>query len=146
MKGGYYWPTLFRDAHVWDRKCKECALFAGKERLATLPLQPIQVEQPFMRWGLDFIGVINPSSSAGNKWVLTTIDYFTKWTEAVALKEANESTILNFYEDLVARFGVPKSIISDNGLAFVGLKISDWGVKKGIYLNTSSNYYPQSNG
>ncbi|XP_057843973.2 uncharacterized protein LOC131053388 [Cryptomeria japonica] len=99
-----------------------------------------------MRWGLDFIGVINPSSSARHKWILIATDYFTKWTGAVALKEANETAILNFYEDLIVRFGVPESIISDNGLTFVGLKIFDWTIKKGIYLNTSSNYYPQGNG
>ncbi|XP_059075365.1 uncharacterized protein LOC131875300 [Cryptomeria japonica] len=96
--------------------------------------------------GYGLYGVINPSSNAGHKWILTTTDYLTKWTEAMALKEANETVVLNFYEDLIARFGVPESIISDNGLAFVGFKISDWAVKKGIYLNTSSNYYPQGNG
>lgn len=67
MKGGYYWPSLFKDAHSWVRKCKECAIFAVKEKLAALPLQPIQVEQPFMKWGLDFIGVINPPSCVGCK-------------------------------------------------------------------------------
>jgi len=107
-----------------------------------LPLHPIQVEQPFMRWGIDFIGPINPPSSAGHRWILTATDYFTRWTEAVALKESNESVVLNFYCDLVSRFGVPESIISDNALAFVGLRIIDWAVKNGIYLNTSSNYYP----
>ncbi|KAH9324304.1 hypothetical protein KI387_004482, partial [Taxus chinensis] len=44
------------------------------------------------------------------------------------------------------RFGVPATIISDNALAFVGSKITEWAVKNGIYLSTSSNYYPQGNG
>lgn len=95
-------------------------MFARKEKLAALPLQPIQVEQPFMKWGLDFIGVINPPSSVGHKWVLKAIDYFTKWAEAVTLKEANEIVVLNFYEELITRFGVRESIVSDNALAFVG--------------------------
>ncbi|KAH9287468.1 hypothetical protein KI387_031585, partial [Taxus chinensis] len=54
-----------------------------------------------MQWGLDLIGVINPNSSQGHKWILTETDYFTKWTEAVALKEANESNIVDFYEGIV---------------------------------------------
>ncbi|KAH9308369.1 hypothetical protein KI387_036280, partial [Taxus chinensis] len=114
-----------------------------KERLAALPLHPISVDQPFMQWGLDFIGVINPNSSQGHKWILTATDYFTKWTEAVALKEANESSILDFYEGIVTRFGIPATIISDNALAFIGSKVTEWAVKNGIYLSTSSNYYPQ---
>ncbi|XP_059070567.1 uncharacterized protein LOC131860204 [Cryptomeria japonica] len=61
-------------------------------------------------------------------------------------REANETSILNFYQDLVSRFGTPDSIISDNALDFIGLRVSDWSVKHNIYLNTSSNYYPQGNG
>ncbi|XP_057852363.1 uncharacterized protein LOC131062675 [Cryptomeria japonica] len=99
-----------------------------------------------MKWGIDFIGTINPPSSVGHRWVITATDYFTRWTEAVALKESNESASLNFYDDLVTRFGVPESIISDNALVFVGLRVSDSAVKNGIYLNTSSNYYLQGNG
>ena len=94
-----------------------------------------------MNWGLEFIGVINPPSSVGHRWVLTAIDYFAKWTEAVALKDVNESAILSFYEDLVYKFLVPDLIISNNALAFVGNKIAEWVVKQGVYLNASSNYY-----
>ncbi|XP_057853707.2 uncharacterized protein LOC131063789 [Cryptomeria japonica] len=64
----------------------------------------------------------------------------------MALKEVNETTVLNFYEELITRFGVLESIVSDNALAFVGSRISDWTVRNGVYLNTSSNYYPQGNG
>lgn len=141
MRAGYYWPNLFKDAYAWSIKCIKCALFVGKEKLFAMPLCPIHVEQPFIRWGIDFIGPINPPSSTGHKWVLTAIDYFTWWTEAVALKEANESSILSFYEDIITRFGVPDSI-SDNALAFFGLRVTDWAVKHIIHLNTSSNYYP----
>ncbi|XP_059068317.1 uncharacterized protein LOC131858866 [Cryptomeria japonica] len=114
--------------------------------LEAFPLQPIQVEQLFIKWGIDFIGAINPCSSEGHKWVLTTTNYFTRWTEVVALKEASESVVLNFYEDLVTRFGTPDYIISDNALAFVGTKISEWAVHNGRFSYTSSNYYPQGNG
>ena len=62
-------------------------------------------------------------------WVLRATNYFTKWTEAVALKDANESVVLNFYEDLVCRFGVLDSIILDNALAFAGNKILEWAVE-----------------
>ncbi|XP_059073794.1 uncharacterized protein LOC131874433 [Cryptomeria japonica] len=117
----------------------------GKERLPSLPLQRVQVEHPFMRWGIDFIGPINPLSSVGYRWVLIATDYFIRWTKAIALKDSNEHVVLNFYDDLVTRFGVPDSIISDNALAFLGLRVTDWAIKNGIHFNTSSNYYPQGN-
>ncbi|KAH9315920.1 hypothetical protein KI387_024547, partial [Taxus chinensis] len=93
-----------------------------KERLSALPLHPISVDQPFMQWGLDFIGVINPNSSQVHKWILTATDYFTKWIEAVALKEENESSILDFYEGISTRFGIHATIISYNALAFIRSK------------------------
>ena len=88
MRAGYYWPSLFHDCHRYVRKCEKCAFFSGKQKLAALPLHPIQVDQHFSQWGLDFIGPITPPSSSSHKWILAAIDYFTRWTEAVALKDA----------------------------------------------------------
>ena len=112
MRAGYYWPTMFKDSHAWNRKCIKCAMFAGNERLSAMPLHLVQVEQPFMRWGIDFIGAIHPPSNAGHKWILMTTDYFTRWMKAIALKESNETAVLNFYEDIVTRFGTPDSFIA----------------------------------
>ena len=99
MKASQYQLSVFKDADSWVRKCKKCSIFSGKEKLAALPLQLIQVDQPFMKWGLDFIGLINPPSSVGHQWVLTTNNYFMNWTEEISLKDANEIAVLNFYED-----------------------------------------------
>lgn len=43
----------------------------------------------------------------------------------MALKEANQSVVLKFYDDLITRFSVLESIILDNALAFVGMRVSD---------------------
>jgi hypothetical protein len=53
LRDGYYWPTLFKDAHAYARKCKICQLSVGKERMTTVPLQPMTVSRPFEQWGLD---------------------------------------------------------------------------------------------
>jgi hypothetical protein len=53
-----------------------------------LLLTPISAEAPFMQWGLDFIGKINPPSSTQHKWILTTTDYFTKWIEEIPIKKS----------------------------------------------------------
>lgn len=44
------------------------------------------VEDPFLHWGLDVIRPIKSKSSQGHSYILTTMDYFTKWPEAGALK------------------------------------------------------------
>jgi hypothetical protein len=47
------------------------------------------VEKPFSQWGLDVIGPINPKSRKGHAYIITTTDYFTKWQEVVALRNAD---------------------------------------------------------
>jgi hypothetical protein len=63
---------------------------------------------PFRGWGLDFIGEIHPSSSKGHRFVLVATDYFTKWTEAVALKNMTHKEVIEFItEHIIHRFGIP---------------------------------------
>lgn len=46
----------------------------------------------------------------------------------LALIEANENFVLNFYDELATRFGVPKFIIVDNALAFVWARTTNWAL------------------
>jgi hypothetical protein len=72
------------------RACNECQKFAGKHKLLSLPMKPTTTSGPFQQWGLDFIGEINPPSSGKHKWILTVIDYFTKWIEVVPTENCYE--------------------------------------------------------
>ncbi|HEX4851450.1 MAG TPA: transposase family protein, partial [Puia sp.] len=103
--------------------------------------------RPFAQWDLDFIGVINPPSSAGHKFILTVTDYCTRWTEATYCKFSTTEVVIKFLEEnIITRFGMPYSLVCDNGPAFSSLKFSKWAFEYGIILRFSSNYYPQGNG
>lgn len=80
---------MFKEAFARAQNCEKCQRYVGRRRNATFPLEPIQVEEPFQQWGLDFIGVINPNSFFGHKFILTATNFFTRWAEAEAVKEAN---------------------------------------------------------
>ncbi|XP_057864863.2 uncharacterized protein LOC131072644 [Cryptomeria japonica] len=97
-----------------------------------MPLRPVSVEEPFAQWGLDFVGMINPPSSAGHKWILTATDYFTRWSEAIPLWNSSESEVLTFLEDLTCRYGTPKTVISDNARAFTGSRITQFALSRGF--------------
>ncbi|XP_059066218.1 uncharacterized protein LOC131857560 [Cryptomeria japonica] len=111
-----------------------------------MPLRPVSVEEPFAQWGLVFIRMINPPSSTGQKWILTATDYFTRWSEVVPLRNSSKSKVLDFLEDLTCWYYPPKTVISDNVHAFTGSRITQFTLSRGIYLKTSSSYYPQGNG
>ena len=87
--------------------------------MVPLPLNPISVEATFQQWGLDFIGEINTNSLGQHKWILTTTDYFTKWIEAIPTRKSTDTVIIDFLENnILARCGCPKRIVTDNVAAF----------------------------
>jgi transposase InsO family protein len=112
-----------------------------------MPLQLVLPDFPFSKWVLDFIGPINPPSSAGQVFILTTTYYFTKWTEVVPLKHSQDEQRISFLEtNIFSRFGIPLEIITDNGPTFISFKMTQFLAKLGVKHFTSSTYYPQGNG
>ena len=47
LKAGYYWPTLFKYAYAFSRRCQECQREGGRLKKPALPLQPVTIEVPF---------------------------------------------------------------------------------------------------
>lgn len=124
LKAGFYWPTLFSDIYRLGRICKKCQIFAEKKRLAPLSLILVFIEEPFRKWGLDFIGEINPPSSGQHKLILTTTNYFTKWVESIPTKKATDIVVIKFLEEnIFARFGYPRKFVRDNSQVFKSAKL-----------------------
>jgi hypothetical protein len=147
LRDGYYWPTLFVDTHQYVRSCQPCQYFTGKPKLLAQPLKHVVVEAHFQQWGLDFIGDFKNNLSNSYRWILTAIDYFTRWVESIPTKKATEEVVMNFLEErIITRFGVPSKITTDNAKAFSSLALAKFCFKYGIVLSHSSNYYPQGNG
>ena len=115
---------MFSYVHRETTTCHQCHIFDGKRKLVPLPLNPISVEEPFQQWGLDFIGEINPNYLGQHRWILTKTDYFTKWIEAIPKRRATNAVIMDFQEEnILARFGCPKRIVTDNAPDFKSNKM-----------------------
>lgn len=144
---GYYWPTLFKDAYKHVKTYHTCQVAATCERNPTMPLQPVNEVIPFAKWGLEFIGLINPPSSGQHRYILAATDYCTHWSKAQALKNCMMEAVIKFLEEnTIKRFGCPHALVCDNGTTFKSLKFSNWAFDYGITLKFSSNFYPQGNG
>nr|KYP67047.1 Pol polyprotein [Cajanus cajan] len=86
---------------------------------------------------MDLIGQIHPPSSKNHKYILVAIDYFTKWVEAIPLKDVEQNDIINFIEDhIITRFGIPQTITTDQGTVFTGRKVAQYTESRGIRLIT----------
>jgi hypothetical protein len=100
----------------------------------------------FCSWGLDFIGQIHPPSFKGHRFVLVATDYFTKWTEAVPLKNMTHKEVIEFItEHIIHRFGIPKTLTTDQGTSFVSKEVREFAELYKIKLLKSSPYYAQAN-
>ena len=79
--------------------------------------------------------------------MVVAIDYFTKWVEAEAMSVISGQNIIKFFfKNIICRFGIPNTIISDNGKQFADNPFKDWCVKQGIKQNFTSVAHPQANG
>jgi hypothetical protein len=118
LRARYFWPSLFIDVSVKIRACVKCQNFSGKEQLKSFPWKHVVASGPFQQWGLDSIGEIDPTSSGQHMWILNTMDYFTKWIEAIPMRSASHKVIVGFLEDIMARFGCLRRIVMDNVASF----------------------------
>jgi hypothetical protein len=76
------------------------------------------------------IGEINPNSSKLHKYIITTTNYFTRWTEAIPLKTINEDQVISFLEShIITRFGVPEYLVFDNAKYFSSLKLTEYALE-----------------
>nr|GEV92953.1 reverse transcriptase domain-containing protein [Tanacetum cinerariifolium] len=104
----------------------------------------IQVCEIFDIWGIDFMGPF--PSSRGNKYILVAVDYLSKWVEAKALPTNDARVVCKFLKSLFARFGAPRTIISDHGTHFCNDQFSKVMLKYKVTHYLSTAYHPQTNG
>ena len=146
LRQGNYWPTILRDATDLVRRCKIYQEHAKISRLPYEPLTSITSPWPFQQWGLDILGPL-PIGKGQCKFIIVTVDYFTKWAEAEPLATITEQKIRNFvWRAIICRFGIPRALVSDNGKQFDNAKFRDFCVELGIKNYYSSPAHPQSNG
>ncbi|XP_049269264.1 uncharacterized protein K02A2.6-like [Rhipicephalus sanguineus] len=89
---------------------------------------------------LDFAGPINGSM------ILVLVDAHSKWIEAVPMKQATTSSTITCLRSLFSRFGIPRTLVSDNGTQFTSQEFADFMNKNNITRLRTAAFHPQSNG
>jgi hypothetical protein len=76
-------------------------------------------------WGLDII-VPLWKAPEGYTHLLVAIDKFSKWVEVRPITNLRVEHAVTFFTDIIYRFGVPNSIITDDGSQFTGRKFLEF--------------------
>jgi ribonuclease HI len=95
-RAGFYWPTMMVDCVKYEKGCEAWQRFRNIQSAPVGVMNSIVKSWPFRGWGLDFIGEIHLGSSKGHQFILVPTDYFTKWTEAVPLRNMTHREVISF--------------------------------------------------
>ncbi|GAA0174349.1 hypothetical protein LIER_27755 [Lithospermum erythrorhizon] len=91
----YYWPTMVKDCMEYAQSYKPCQFHANFIHKPPEPLYPTTPSWPFDSWGMDMVGPM-PESAEGHVYLLSAIDYFSKWVEAVSLLCGKKEEVPSF--------------------------------------------------
>ena len=139
----YYWKTVYQDCKEHVKTCRQCQ-FQGSAKKNN-ELHPIPVGGPWERIGIDIIGSL-PVTERENRYIVTCIDYMTKWAETESLPDKSARRVAWFlYEEIICWYGCPQIIQSDNRLEFVNEIIRELLKQFQIWHQTVSLYRSQAN-
>ena len=145
LQSGFYWPSLFKDAHQFVSTCDKCQRMGNISRKDEPPMHPILEVELFDLWGIDFMGPF--PASYNNLYILLAVDYVSKWVEAIPTRTNDAKVVAHFLRsNIFSRFGTPRALITDNGTHFCNKVIDKVLHKYRVRHRTSLAYHPQSNG
>jgi transposase InsO family protein len=133
------------DATRIVRTCQGCQFYAKQTHLPAQALQTIPITWSFAVWGLDLVGPLQ-KAPGGYTHLLVAIDKFSKWIEVRPLNSIRSEQEVAFFTNIIHRFGVPDSIITDNGTQFTSRKFLDFCEDHHIRVDWAAVAHPMTNG
>jgi hypothetical protein len=120
----FYLSTMLNDCFRYYKCCESCQNFGDVPLAHAAMLHPIIKPWPFHGWVLDFVVQIHRASSKGHRFVLVAMDYFTKWTKVVPLKNITHKEVIHYIlEHIFHRFGIPQTLTTDQGSLFMSHQV-----------------------
>ena len=74
-----------------------------------------RIDVPFRRVATDLIGPLKPVTYNKNRYILTLVDYATRYPEAVPLASIDTETVAEALVSIFSRVGIPNEVLTDMG-------------------------------
>ena len=139
----WYWSGLTGEVR---RTCEKCQMGKHGKPATTTGHRHLHSGRPWQVVVIDLVEPM-PKTARGNSWILVLSDHFTRWQDAIAIRDATAPTVARTLDERVfSYFGLPETIHTDQGAQFesdlLASLCSMWGVRK----STTTAYHPESNG
>lgn len=143
----FFWPAMGAEIDRSCRSCDICQRTSDRGRLRPVPLKPLPViSEPFSRVAVDIVGPIHPPAKDGSRFILTLIDFATRWPEAAPLKNIEAVTVAEALLQMFTRLGIPREVLSDNGSQFTSDMMRETYRLMSVQPLFTTPYHPQGNG
>ncbi|KAH7702632.1 pol polyprotein [Aphelenchoides avenae] len=144
----FYWPNLHKDVAAIISGCEQCLKRkVSPQQVSTEPLHKWPVPKwPFYRVHTDLMGYL-PLTQRRHRYILTATDALTKYLVAVPLRnQTAEEVSLAFEREVICKFGVPFSVVHDQGKNLTGTEFNDLASTYGFQQISVSAYHQSANG
>jgi len=140
-----YWPGWRNDVASEVKKCEECARYFRGNPTKKVPLHPFFSGEPFEVISIDITGR-HPRSHKGNEYIVTIVDVFSKWSEAIPVRRHTAQVVAKvLLENIICRFGTPLRILSDQGREFDSELFRDLCFRLEVDKVRTTAYQPSTN-
>lgn len=134
-----WWKSIDRDIEEVARSCRKCALFKNNpKKESSHPWE--YPKQPWQRLHADYAGPFMETN------FLIMVDAYSKWVEDIPTKSTNAETTIKLMREVFARFGLPFTLVTDNGTQFRSVDFKFFLDSNGITHKFSAPYHPATNG
>lgn len=146
IKRRFYWPRMYVDVKKYVGNCDVCKASKPTNVVQTAPMGRFkEVSRPWQMLHMDFIGPL-PRSKGGYCYIFVVVDAMSKFVHIHPLRTATSKAIIRFLEDRIfLTFGVPETIISDNGSQFISTEFRKFLEKYKVKFWPTAIYHPQAN-
>ena len=143
----FYWPGIYGDVANFCRSCEICQKTTPKGMTPKHPLgvMPL-ISTPFERVAIDLVGPISPPTEEGHRYIITLMDYATRYPEAIPLKRADTPVVAEALLDMFSRLGIPAEVLSDKGTQFLSELMAEVSRLLSFHQLTTTPYHPMCNG
>ncbi|GKA55735.1 reverse transcriptase domain-containing protein [Tanacetum coccineum] len=143
LRDRYWWPRMKKDIAEYVSKCLTCLKVKAEH-------QRPSTEIPVWKWegiAMDFVTKL-PRTSSGHDTIWVIMDRLTKSAHFLPMREDYKMDRLArlYLNEIVARHGVPISIISDHDSHFTSRFWQSMQEALGTRLDMSTTYHPQTDG